>query len=112
VTAPEHYLTHWGKDYERPDRIGYNSVEMLEFLKGHPWDQMALNYVHALRPSRIRVTHGEVTCDSWGWRVTVTIDENNIIRSITQEVEVGLEGGYEHGHDLSCKFKAREDAKA
>jgi len=101
--SPDAYLTHWKEDYERPDHIGYASIEVLEFLKGRKWDQLALNWVHSVRPSCIRVTDCGVTCDAWGWRVTVYVDKDKTIKKITQEVEVGLTGGYENGHDLTCK---------
>jgi hypothetical protein len=81
----------------------------LEFLNGQPWDQLALNYIMALRPSRVRVTGGVITADWCPWRVTVYVNgdrkEPLTIRHIMQEVDVGLDGGYEHGHALGQALK-------
>lgn len=77
-------------DYEEPEAIGFLSIPVLEFLNGKPWNEAALGFVHSLRPSCIRVTTGSIKLDSRCWRVTVVVDENDVIDEITQEVEVGL----------------------
>ena len=69
---------------------GYTVIRVLEFLNGRRWDDIALAYVHALRPSSIRVSAGIITCDCRAWRVTVMIDDNKIIDYIEQEVDVAL----------------------
>lgn len=48
---------------------------------------VALAFVHSLRPSKIRVINNIQSLDCW--RVAVTIDEENNIEAITQEVEIG-----------------------
>lgn len=75
-------------------------MEILQFLRGLKWGEIPLAYVHAVRPSSIRVTKGEVTCDSRKWRVTIEVDKNDIIREITQEVEVILPENIQHGYHL------------
>lgn len=87
-------------DYERPDSISWTSLKVLDFLNGNPWDQVALNYIHSLRPSCIRVTKGETTLDSVPWRVTVYVDDYGIIRHVEQEVEVGCDGGFANAYEL------------
>ncbi len=87
--------------YEQPQSRGFQSIEVLPFLKGKKWDEIALAYVNAVRPSCIRVTTGMCTMDGRLWRVTVIVDENGIIKEITQEVEVGLPEGISHGKHLS-----------
>lgn len=69
--------------------LGYTSIPMLTFLWGQPWDDRAKNLVHALRPSSVRTSKGELKSDAETWRVTVMLDADNCIRSITQEVQVG-----------------------
>jgi len=97
------YRTNCAERYVKPDRVGFTSLSVLEFLKGREWDEVALSYVHALRPTFVRVTTGMMTCDWRAWRVTVNLDEKNTIESIEQEVEVALPEGVANGQEL---FKA------
>lgn len=69
--------------------LGYTSVPMLTFLRGQPWDDRAKNLVHALRPSSVRTSKGELKSDSETWRVTVMLEADGRIRNIMQEVQVG-----------------------
>lgn len=96
----------------------FTSISVLEFLSGKPWNALALNYVEALRPSKIRVIgHGEaVECDSVPWRVTVHLSpDGRNIRWIDQEVACGGRGVY-NGHDLRRRLMGlpfeRDDGKA
>lgn len=73
-----------------PSHTGLTSITVLEFLNGLPLDKVAEGYLHALRPSTVRVSTGEVTCDCRPWRVTVLVDRAGKIQQITQEVEVEL----------------------
>src|SRR6266481_1737914 len=98
-TFKDYYEIHQ-ISFESFKAIGYNSIKVLPELYGKPWDDYALGLLHALRPSCIRVTFDMVTCDSITWRVTVSINEDNLIREIKQEVLVGLPKGVEHGHAL------------
>lgn len=97
--------------YDKPDRRGYTSLNVLSFLKGKKWDEVALAYVHSLRPSSIRVSKDEITLDARCWRVTVMVDENDIIKEISQEVEVGLPEGVAHGHALDHALHFGLDSK-
>ena len=96
------YITHHLVPYEEPTCRGYMEVPVLEFLKGKKWDEVALAYVHALRPTAIRVTSGIETLDCRIWRVNVHVNnyEDLIIEEIEQEVEVGLPDGIQHGEAL------------
>jgi hypothetical protein len=87
--------------YEPPGRRGWTSIDVLPFLIGRKWDERALGFVHALRPTYIRVTQGEETTDARTWRVTVTVDENDVIQEMRQEVEVGLAEDWQNGYDAS-----------
>lgn len=88
--------------YTNPARTGFLRVECLHFLKGRQWDDIALAYVHSLRPSSVRVTRGGMHCDARPWRVTVFVDDSGCITKVSQEAEVGLPDGVEHGHNLEC----------
>ena len=96
----DYHSTHMVK-YEEPQRRGYTIIEVLHFLRGCTWGEEALAFVHALRPTSIRVTNGEEKTDARCWRVTVLVDEGDVIRRIEQEVEVGLAPGWRYGQDAS-----------
>lgn len=97
----DYHSTHM-VSYEQPERRGFTVVPVLPFLTGRMWDECALAFVHTLRPSSIRVTPGEEKCDARTWRVTVVVDEHDVIRSIHQEVEVGLPDRWRYGQDASA----------
>lgn len=85
---------------------GHTSIEVLQFLYGKPWDDVALGFAHAVRPTRIRVIEDGCTqLDSQTWRLTVYLDENKLIKRISQEVQVGLPEGCEHGAALNRRLK-------
>lgn len=89
------------------DRYGMTSLPVLPFLVGRLWNNAALNVVRSLRPSEILVTKGVRTLDCVNWRVTVIVaDDGRTIRSITQEVVVGLIG-CRHGGDVSAYIEDR-----
>jgi hypothetical protein len=83
------YRHHQGVRYNDAlvQAAGRTSIEVLPFLKGRPWNNLALAWVHALRPSTIRAG-GEQTTDSRLHRVSVELDNEGKILNITQEVEV------------------------
>ena len=98
------------KEYEKPKRLGHLSIEVLPFLKGRKWDEVAWAYVHSLRPSTIRVgLRGHaMEPDAIPWRVTVLVYDDGEIHEISQECVVGLYGKMGHGHDLSLLLKGEE----
>ena len=89
---------------EATRRRGRTSIEVLPFLVGKPWNNLAINGIRSLRTDEIRVTKGGVNLDSRAWRVTVHLNQDDTIRKIEQEVEVGLIGCY-HGHHLDIVTK-------
>jgi len=95
--------TDWSDEQSVVDHeygIGYISIDMLEFLWGLPWNNLARSYVSALRPSNIRVTTGTIKLDAMPWRVTVFLeDDRRTICKIRQEVQVSLRGAWD-GSDL------------
>lgn len=93
-----------GVMYRRPDCTGYTVLAKLPELIGQPFDNLAMAYIHSLRPSRIRVSSGIVTADCMLWRVTVFLNPDNTIRSIVQEVECA----YGSGQNLSMILNARK----
>lgn len=105
------YYTHHMEAFKKFNSRGYTSIDVLLFLIGKQWDDVALAYVHALRPSSIRVTTGMETLDSSTWRVTVVVDDNDLIKSIQQEVEVGLPENVAHGAALKMALEYGIDSE-
>jgi len=89
---------------QEPKSTSYAVIKVLPVLTGKVFDMKALDLIHSLRPSILRVTSGEIKCDSRLWRVTITVDNSNVIKDIVQEVEVGCDSGFEHGHALMEYF--------
>jgi hypothetical protein len=108
MKIPDYFIDTQGKRYEQPASRGYGYIDVLSFLIGRPWNEIALAYVHAVRPSSIRVIKGEETTDSQVWRVSVYIDHKNIIEKIKQEVEVALPNGICSGYELRAWFDMKD----
>lgn len=104
------YEGKWGRKYVLPDAEGYTTINVLQFLYGRPWDEIALAYVHALRPSKIRVNNADCwKLDATNWRVSILLEaDDRTIKRIWQEVAVGLPDGLNHGHDLDCALHAKK----
>jgi hypothetical protein len=83
-----------GKPYESPDVYGGTTIEVLEFLKGMPFNNLIMAYVHGLKPSNVRVSYGEICCDAMNGRVTIFLTEDNKIRRIDQEINTGYGMGF------------------
>ena len=98
------YFSSLGVDFEPFPRRSYTVIEPLPFLHGHQWDDRALAYVDALRPSQVRVVTDGVKLNACCWRVTIYVNEHNFIERIEQEVQVGLPKGIMHGMDLDSKL--------
>jgi hypothetical protein len=74
---------------------GYSSIEVLPELKGLKLSDLVLGWLAAVRPSAIRITRGDFNADWRPWRVSITVDENDIITGISQEVVVAYGCGYD-----------------
>ena len=100
------YTDKHGSDYTTEWAKGgcYPTFPVLTFLNGTEWNYDALACISSLRPSSIRVTTGWITTDSRLWRVTVYVDDNNIIKNIEQEVYVDTKECMD-GHTLLMKYK-------
>lgn len=91
--------------------IGFTTVSHFAFLNGRELDEVALSFIHALRPSKVRVVFGSVKCDACNWRVTICLYGVNDrrIKEITQEVEVALPDDCENSDDLWNRLEKLED---
>lgn len=94
-----------GHRFEPFDAQGYTVISCLPFLVGRKWDDIAIGFVHALRPSSIRICRESVCLDASKWRVTVWIRPDGMIGKIEQEVVVGLPEGIEHGEALELAVR-------
>src|SRR5688572_8031262 len=89
---------------------GWTVIEVLPFLVGLPYDDLAQSYIHAPRPSVVVVVRDYTfKCDAVTWRITVTLGAGDIIENIEQEVEVELRG-FEHGYALRTELDKRHAA--
>lgn len=102
----DYHTTH-KVDYVPGKRQVYADLPVCEYLKGTKWDELALAAVSTLRPSSIRVTTGEIKCDGAMNRVTVYVDDQDIIRSIEMEVVADVEEDIQHGHALNMALRAK-----
>jgi hypothetical protein len=92
------YRSHHYKAWEPDPAGGYTTLAVLPQFIGKRLDNSLFAYLHALRPSAVRISYGEVTCDSKPWRVTVIIEKRDgvdYIQDITQEVSIGCGSGYD-----------------
>jgi hypothetical protein len=96
---------------EDPKVYGHATINVLQDLWGLPWNEVTKNYLVALRPSEVRESWGAIKLDTRGWRVTVYLcgeKEFPYIKSIEQEVKVGLEGGMANAYELEKKIHSYE----
>ena len=108
---PEKYRSTHMIPYVESPHQAWTPIKVLDFLDGKKWGQVALAYVSALNPSAIRVTTGMMTLDSRTGRVTVVVDENDIIKGIEMECKVSLPEGIAHGEALSMALEYGIDSE-
>lgn len=97
----DYFRTTHRVDWPEVKSHGYTTIPVLEFLWGEIYDELVLAWIHTCKPTGVRVTRGECTCDASIGRVTVFINEFDIIKKIVQEVQVAIPDYAEHGHGLS-----------
>lgn len=100
MKTPDDYRGPLGTEYELPTLLGGTAIPILEMLWGLPWGEIPLCFIRAVNPSYIRVTNGETKTDARPQRVTVYVDENDVIERIEQEVTIAGGTGYEMGVKL------------
>ena len=108
---PEDFVHRQGINPKKEDSYGFTSIEILQQLIGLPWCSTTMCYVLALKPSSIRVSSSEVTCDAFSNRITVWIKgKNKIIENITWEVQIPTPelNGFEMSCMLNELIKARD----
>lgn len=93
-----------GLPFQRAGSGGFSTMTVLPQLTGQPFDHLALAWIHALRPSSLRVSRDGCVCtDARCNRVTVFLDTQGKIERIEQEVEVG----YGCGADINGATRRR-----
>ena len=91
----DRYRVYHHESFINPSVRGNRVIEILQNLKGTPYNNETINELVSFRPSAVRVANNGVTCDGCPWRITIYLEEDNVtIRKIEQEVEVGK---YGHG---------------
>jgi hypothetical protein len=97
-TDVDKYRDTQGVAFEPPPESGYAVIEVLQHLKGLPLCDMVMAHVRGLRPSSVRVTSGFMTADAETWRVTITVDDNDVVTKIEQEIEISYGSGRDVGN--------------
>ena len=83
-------------------------IPVLEFLWGRKLDEVVTSYLHALRPSMVRITESCINLDCCRWRVTVLVKKIKrtfFVNRIEQEVPVLLPDGVAHGDALRLALR-------
>jgi hypothetical protein len=93
-TDIDKYRGSCGKPYKSAGG-GYTVIRCLQFLWGLPLCDLVMAYMPAVKASAIRVTSGETTTDSRLGRVTIYVNEGDIVDYIEQEVDVAYGCGYD-----------------
>lgn len=101
---PEDFKVYHHAVPQKEDSYSYANVCVLPELYGKVWNDIALAYVLSLEPTAIRVSTGMVTLDSRTGRITVIVDEADVIQSIDKEVRIPLPDGVKNAYDLKCKL--------
>ena len=99
-----------GDHVEKPKCQCNTTIDVLPQLWGMPWNNLALNYIHTLRPSFIRVSMGMWQSDAVPWRVSVCLEKDNkTIKKITQEVVIGGYGQINATPDLNSQLRYQKE---
>jgi hypothetical protein len=103
------YIVYHHRKFDKNNKYGWALIPVLQDLWGRPWNNAALSFIRALRPSYVRVITDAQTCDACVWRVTVHLEKDNrTIRDIEQEVEVDLRG-YRNGEDAKNYLNKKDE---
>lgn len=88
----------------------FGVIEIAQELYGQPWNNLALNYILAFDPIRIRVTSGFVHADACTGRITVVLEQDDrTISHIYKEVMFGSIGGVNSGQLKSALKHQKEN---
>lgn len=87
------------------DCSSYTTISILEFLNGKLWDEVALAYVLAMKPSVLRVTTDAVSLDGDTNRITIFVNEDNTIRQIRKEICIYLPNGIANGYEMEMRIR-------
>lgn len=109
----EKYRKFTGESYAPPDHYrggctGVVTIDVLQQLWGLPLCNLILAYVHGLNPSKVVVSSGETDCMSISRRVTIYVDDKDVVTKITQTLPVL----YGCGADLETMREALADGRA
>lgn len=96
---PEDFKVYHHKKPLKENNYSYTKIEVLSELIGVKWCYITMCYVLSLEPLTIRVSNGAVTADACRNRITVIIDNNDIITKIYKEVSIPCPDGM-CGYDL------------
>ena len=90
---PEDFKVYHHAIPKKENAYSWTSVGVLPELIGRPWNDITMCYVLSLEPAAIRVSDGCVTLDNSVGRITVIINDSNIIQKIYKEVQIPVPDG-------------------
>lgn len=85
----------------------YIEITILPEFTGQPLDDLLYVYVTAFKPTAIRVVNRGQTLDAMPGRITISVDKNNLVEKITQEVSVANMPWSRFGADIQYEKKRR-----
>jgi hypothetical protein len=100
-----------GAKYSGRYKHGPGVLPVLHPLWGTSLDALVLNLLHALNPSDVRITTGEIKPGHVDRRVTIYLGDKNAIQRIEQETIIGMDGGFETAQAVVKAMAFREDAR-
>jgi len=101
---PEDFKVYHHAVPQKEGVYSYTTVKVLPELLGKKWDEVSLAFVLSLEPTAIRVSTGMVTLDSCVGRMTVIVNDDDVIQRIDKEVRIPLPEGVKNAYDLRCKL--------
>ncbi len=79
-----------GSGFEPFPSCKFAMIPIARELWGREWNDDALSFLHAFRPSGISVTTGEVLTVARQWWITVTVNDKGLMTKIEQEARIGM----------------------
>lgn len=102
---PEDFKSYHRVTPKKENSYSWTSVGVLPELLGKPWNEITMCYVLSLEPTSIRVSAGVVTLDGSTGRITVIVDDSNIINEIYKEVRIPVPSDM-NAYDLRKQLEA------
>lgn len=105
---PEDFKVYHHAVPQPESSFSWTSVQVLTELIGLPWNDLTMCYVLSLEPTAIRVSTGLITLDGCTGRITVMVDDDDLITDITKEVRIPCLPGMD-AYDMRKQLAKMQD---